>query len=406
MDLSGNPTFHPGILQSERRRPHRRRQISIADRRTSAWADRCNQPPTPGYIRLFDPPPPAARFDISFLWSRDFTLEEWVKKIEQCERDVSDNPIAAALRPPNYCADVRAIFAAAQRKRWLAYVVVRAWTQFVWRKRTQCNIDMIDMVPIPDGEAIFLTDTTHRHIFRFHRRDVFSNLLSNICMSDEMLPAPRIPTNPWTNSPLTFGQIVGICHQLVADYGRRGKCPPVLFAAFWAARFNLRRFQKENSAVLAQHAIASYFKDLHEENMLTVFDTITILLTSAQLDFSYMAIRRWLRQIPQTPLHREWLRMAQDYTLYINLHVQPRMHWISEDIIYSDVRRLYSRTILPESVPARVRVINGLTQPTTESMYVGVLGLPITAESSMHFLFDISGADTTALQLIQNALFR
>ncbi len=236
-------------------------------------------------------------------------------------------------------------------------------------------------------------------------------------MSDDMLPAPRIPTNPWTNSPLTTAQTIGICHELVADFGKRGRCPPTLFAAFWAARFNLRRFQKDNSAVLAQHAIASYFKDLHSENMLTVFDTITILLTAAQLDFSYMAIRRWLRQTPQTSLHREWLRLVQDYTLYLNMHVQPRSHWYSEEMIYLDVRRLYARTVLPDTIPAQVRIISSILSAPAESSdpsdesdgqspYLGILGIPMMAELSWRVLTDISGTDTTALQLIQSALFR
>jgi hypothetical protein len=368
------------------------------------------QTPRAGYLRLFDPPPADADFDTAFLWSRDFTLTEWINKIHKYEDDISGNPIATALRPPEFLANIRRIFADMQRSRWLARVVIRAWTQRVWRKRTQCNIDMIDMQPIADADAVFVTDTRHRQVFRFHRRDVFENLLSNICMSDDMLPMPRVPTNPWTNSPLTLSQTMSVCQQLVADYGRRGKCPPVLFAAFWAARFNLRRFQKENVAILAQHAIASFFKDLHDENMNSVFDTITMLLTSAQLEFSFMAIRRWLRQTPQTPLHREWLQLAQDYTLYINLHVQARAHWYSEEVIYADVRRLYARTVLPDAVPPQVRVINRMAQPSStsefQSVFTGLLGLPITAEPSLHVLFDISGLDTTALQLIQSALFR
>jgi len=146
------------------------------------------------------------------------TLTNWISKIDQCEADFAER--------------TRAIFTANQRKRWLARLAVVRWTQRVWMKRVQCNVDMIDMAPVPDRDAIFLTDTKHRMIFRFHSRDVFKNLLTNICMSDEMLPTPRYPTNPWNNSKLTLAQTMGLCQQMVAAYGRKGRCPPVLLAAF------------------------------------------------------------------------------------------------------------------------------------------------------------------------------
>ena len=370
------------------------------------WEERIKHLPAAHHIRILTPPEPNSM--LAFLWIQDMTLTEWVRKIEQCELDVSSNPVASALRPADYNTRLRAIFETNQRARWLARIVQQRWTQRVWRKRTQCNIDMIDMKPIADKDAIFLTDTKHRTIFRFHRNDVFANLLSNICSSDEMLPTPRPPTNPWTNSPLTEAQTMGLCQQLASDYGRRGRCPPVLFAAFWAARFSLKRFQEENSSLLSQHAVVAYFKDLHEHNMSVVLETIMNLLTGAGLDYSTTAIRRWLAQTPATPLHKEWLEMARDYTLYINLHVQIRTSWHSEDRIYSDVRRLYARTTI-EPPSQRITALRNLTTaipgvPPVPPMF-GLMGLPLI----LHPYYDSSGNDMTsdlAIQLIQNALFR
>jgi len=376
------------------------------------WEERRTKPPSSGRIRLFIDPDPDTNFSLKMLWARDYTLTDWHDKIAQCTNDVSDNPIRIALLPPKYKETLETIFFENQRKRWLARATIRTWTQRIWRKRTQCNIDMIDMQPVHDRDAIFMTDTKHHTIFRFHRYDIFTNLLTNICMSDEMLPSPRNPTNPWTNSVLTMPQTMSLCQQLVADYSRRGLCPPVLFAAFWAARFNLTRFLQENSAILAQHAVRAYFKDLHDENHQTVLDTITTLLTNAGLEYSFMAIRKWLRQTPQTPLHQEWLQMARDYTMYINLHVQIRPHWHSLIYIYHDVRRLYSRTILPNPASQRIRLLNGTAYdvnniiPSPPELY-GLLGLPMILQNA-GYINDLSGSDLSneiAIQLIQNALF-
>jgi hypothetical protein len=400
------PTFQMGVANRVRQRiPPRIRVIESSTEQYTflpqTWEERVKITPEPGHIRILDQPVTDCTI-LSFMWHKDLTLTEWINKLDEVERE---SPIANALRPADYLERIKALFYNNQRQRFLARIVLMRWTQRLWRKKTQCNVDMIDMVEIADEDAILLTDTTNRTIFRFHRRDIFTNMLSNICMSDEMLPTPRYPTNPWTNAKLTLGQTIGLCQQLAADFGRRGRCPPVLFAAFWAARFNLKRFQEQNSGLLAQHAVTAFFKDLNERTHNTVFDTITNLLTNAGLDYSPTAIRRWLRQTPITPLHREWMELVRDYTLYINLHVQVRTAWYNEDFIHGDVRRLYTRTSLPNPTSQRIQLLgrtreHPLIPPETQMF--GLLELPL--------LLQPSNTDTMtqeqALQFIQNALFR
>jgi len=367
------------------------------------WEQRCKTTPSPGTIRFLHPAPPICVDP--FSWARDLTLTEWIQKLNQSE---SNNPIAAAFRPPNYSELLRTLFHGEQRKRWLARIVVQRWTQRVWRRRTQCNIDMIDMQPVSDKDTVFMTDTTHRAVFRFHKNDVFRTIITNLSMSDEFYPTPRAPTNPWTNAKLTLAQTIGVCQQLAADYGRRCRSPPVLFAAFWASRFNLKRFQEENSSLLAQNAITQSFSDLNELNHSLVFDTITNLLSSAGLRFSTFSIRKWLRETPVTAIHREWLALARDYTLYINLHVQVRTHWHTEERMYRDVRLLYQRTIPAEIPSQRMMMLRNVAEavelvPPPLPMF-GLLGLP----RILHPLLDISGGLTADLMaaLIRDVTFR
>jgi hypothetical protein len=182
-------------------------------------------------------------------------------------------------------------------------------------------------------------------------------MLSNICMSEEMLPNPREPRNPWTNAPFTYGQIVGVCQSLLQDYARRGRCPPVLFSAFWASRFDVRRFASDNASLLGQHAINAYFKDVNDHNRETVADTIIQLLTEAGISCTPVGVRRWLRASPLTDGHREWLAMARDFTLYMNLHVQMRPHWHTDEMIYRDVRRLHQRHPISDGAGPRLRAL-------------------------------------------------
>jgi hypothetical protein len=347
------------------------------------WADRCKEPPAEGVIRLLTEPDP------SKPWSdRDFTFGQWMTLI-------SSNEEAAPIFYEN------------QRLRCLAKAAMNKWRHTIWMRRTQCNIDMIDMAPVPDRDAVFICDTTNRTVFRFHRRDIFNNLLSNICLSDEMMPTPRVPTNPWTNQPLRITQIMSVCEQLIEDYGRKKRCPPVLFAAFCASRYDVDRFQLENSSLLAHHAIVSYYKDLTPENGSVVEDTMITLLNDAQLDYSPNAIRRWLQSRPVTPLHREWLTFVQDYTLYMNLHVQVRPRWINRAYIRRDVADLYGRTTIP--TPARRRPLNLLpgTNLMTRLLMAPAEPRQDASGNPIPPLIQFSAADNDlALQIIQNALFR
>jgi hypothetical protein len=421
-DSSGNQLewiFHPGVhIPRNQRSRHltrsgRSQQVITNIPRTPLpihWAERSRTAPPPHTLRPLSDPSTAPNQMVAVYWNKDRTLTEWHQEFEKLATDMSANRLI--FYPAGYVDQVRAVYNQMQRERWLARIVLQRWTQRVWLKRTQCNVDMIDMGPIANKDAILLTDTVHHQIFRFHRNDIFGNLLSKICMSDEMLPCPRPPTNPWTNAPLRFSQIVGLCHQLLADYAKRGICPPVLFSAFWAARFNLRAFHDQNSSLLSQHAITAYFKDIHEHNEDTIADTIFQLLADANLDYSPSAVRRWLRQRPLTQVHRDWIAISRDFTLFTNLHVQVRPHWYNTDGIVHDTRALFNRTPLSDAITNRIRMLrvaaNTMIQPVQGEILMQPVPQPLSLFSLMRS-WDASGNvmdAELALQLIQAALLR
>jgi hypothetical protein len=409
MDSSGNALqwiFHPGVhIPRSQRTRHLTRSgrsqqlLSDLPREPApiSWADRIKTAPLPHTLRPLSDPSTAPNPMVTLYWNKDRTLTEWHQEFDKLATDASANRLI--FYPAGYVDQVRAVYDRMQRERWLARIVLQRWTQRIWLKRTQCNVDMIDMAPIADKDAVLLTDTVHRQIFRFHRRDLFGNLLSKICMSDEMLPCPRPPTNPWTNAPLRFSQVVGLCHQLLADYGKRGICPPVLFSAFWAARFNLRAFHDQNSSLLAQHAITTFFKDIHEHNEDTIADTMFQLLSDAGIEYSPSSIRRWLRQRPVTPLHKEWIALARDFTLFTNLHVQVRIQWYNPDGINADTRALFNRTPLAAAVSNRIRMLRAATLSAVQPVQGAILMQPQPLS-----LFSLLGGGWNALDASGNAM--
>lgn len=386
---------------------------------STSWEERARIAPIRTTIRLLEPPAPSL-LHISHLWTRDYTLTEWFDLIAAPDRphtltlpngsgalvDVSSSQ--THVLGTGYRDAISDVFYRNQRHRWLARWTLARWHHRIWRKRPQCGVDLIEMEPVRDTDAIYITDTTNRAVYKFHRHDIFNCLISNICTADEMLPNPRAPTNPWTNSPLTLAQTITVCQQLITDYARRGRCPPVLFAAFCASGYSISRFLSTNLSMLSQYAITAYFKDIHSHNVETVVDTILQLLSSASVNYSPVAMRRWLRQTPITPIHREWLALARDYTLYINLHIQTRISWYDDDFIYRDVRRLYSRTILVDPAGSRIRLTrNAATTARTPPIPLAVTGydasmsaisllfgdpLMLPTMPSILGYFDVSGA--------------
>jgi hypothetical protein len=401
LDPSGGAPLNPAPAESDASgsavpSPTETPSAAAAAPEPVPWATRCLTPPPKGTIRLLSPPPATECASLAALWDTDRTLREWTELAAVNEQAAS-------------------VFAANQRERWLAWKVWYRLTQRIWSRRLQCNVDMIDMAAVSDADAVLVTDTAHRMIYRFHRRDLFNTLLSNICMSDEMWPNPREPRNPWTNAPFTYGQIVGVCQSLLQDYARRGKCPPVLFSAFWAAQFNLLRFASESASLLGQHAITTYFKDINDHNRDTVADTIIQLLTEAGIACTPTGVRRWLRVTPLTAGHREWLQLARDYTLYMNLHVQVRPHWHTEDVIQRDVRRLHQRHPVSDGAGPRVRALRDMRatpgpgfltmpgmgaagDPAIQSLITALLGVPDAGAGPGPDIED-------ALGNIQNSLF-
>lgn len=376
----------------------------------------------------------------SFVVTPTITLTEWQRQMEELERKIPTSTFLTAMYTPEVVQSLKDRFHVRQRERWLARLVLQRWTQHVWKKRTQCNIDLIDMGPIAEKDAFLLTDSKHRYIFRFHRRDIYQNLISNLYHCEEMMPYPRPPSNPWTNAPLTLAQTISVCQNLIMDFAKRGKCPPVLLAAFCESRYDMERFRRDNPSLLAQYAIRDYFKDLTDDNRETVEDTMIQLLHDS-LPYIFnrrVALRSWLQESPITPIHKEWLQLLCDYTLYTNLHIQVRPDWHNTSFIHRDVRALYTRTELPQVSTPRLRLLRGAetitTSPDVQDMMSSFLSstplsdptvgrfftppqplLSVTSPSMLHSILfpnttvadeELDENSRETLRLIQNTLFR
>lgn len=234
-------------------------------------------------------------------------------------------------------------------------------------------------------------------------------MISKISTADEMLPNPRPPTNPWTNQSLRLGQLIAVSQFLLCDYAARGRCPPVLFAAFCAAGYDLKRFQSENSSFLSQYAITAYFKDIHDHNREAIVETALQLLADASVSHSPVAMRRFFRASPTTDDQRLWLALCRDYTLYINLHIQTRPHWYDEAAIHRDVRRTYASTRVDDPAGPRIRLLRNINNSAAPSFSAAVAADLVSLSSLMYQPAMSAGpfldASGSALSFLNNSGF-
>jgi hypothetical protein len=420
MEPDHRPAFSPGvpgcIASRKRRRPTPLLNESGVAHAPAfcKWEDR--PPVAPGLIRILTPPTPGTGFLFDQWHWLDGTLTHWHCRMDETEESIQKSTFCRAMYPADYMERVRALFTTNQRRRMLFRCLLARLRYRIWSRRPACNVDLISLEPIPPADVIEMIDTGARTLFRFSRNDVHKTLMSNITLSDEMLPMPRAPRNPYTNAPLTLAQTIAICHRLVAHTVRRGGCPPPLLAAFWAARFDIKRFHDENTAALSQYAIREYFAEINDDNIYTVYQTILTLMSFAgRFPTTRRGIDTWLRTRPLTLQHTAWLELCRDYTLYLNLHVQSRPHWYDETAIRADTLALMHNTpfprmaplILPPPPPLPSNPLSPLLSPVLASL--SPLSLLLQPQPSITTtLLDISGNMTTdeALQLIQDALLR
>jgi hypothetical protein len=398
MDVSGSrPPFHPGVASPYKRKQKQKQKSNHKPYDGPVyitWEAFSASPLLPNHIRsLVEPATITTAFSLNqWLW-KDRTLTQWHEDMNDYEKGIAASPLCRAVYPADHMDRVRALFHTIQRHRFLARVAIQRWRHRVWMKRVACNVDLIENEPVSDRDAILLTDTKNRTIFRFHRRDLFGTFMANITAADEYLPTPRAPTNPWTNQPLTMSQAMAICQRLLADFAKRGLCPPPLFCAFWAARFNIKRFYTANSAALSQAAIHTYFHDITPANTETLAQTIADLLLEAGTGSgaTLQTIRRWL-STPSTPQHTAWRLMCRDYTLHRLLHVQARPHWYSDEHIIADVQRLAEATPDLNIATRRIQLLRAGSAPPALLIQMD----PLAEADSL----------LAALQLMQQSLMR
>lgn len=157
---------------------------------------------------------------------------------------------------------------------------------------------------------ITIYDWSQRRKYSFEAKTLFRDLREKLYFADQLFPAPMEPRNPFTNKPLTFGQML-YAYQAVSKAGLMNWA----LTAYANLRFNIDEFRTQFYTPLKIQALDSLFAAP------TSVDTVELLYDFIAAEYEYHGFEferpndwMWgLENDQNCPLVRSWSQFCYRY---------------------------------------------------------------------------------------------
>lgn len=326
--------------------------LTINERRIVEFLRTNTMPPSaPRMIRVFT----VSEYDMPF-WIRvklgaDRTLTHWLALITNMKRRkptcISDNPVNPFLHKYEAACIMKKELFHCLRLRWILRKCIARIRTRIMDKRVVGTEDLYTLMPIPEEARVQVYDTKSRTKYVFHALTIGRTLLSALQYSNYGIPAPKMPTNPYTNLAWNTSQLGSIVQQLGIYLLRHHRLLPRYIAKFRAAAYNLAQFTAQNASDLNIDAAIAFFKtptdpepmELYREILSDLYDNGDGTYRSG-----WIIIRRCVlgRLLPDT-LMRRWDALILSQWIWDN---HRRLHgWMSQDDFNEEQHNLHIRTV-------------------------------------------------------------
>jgi len=355
--MSGDPLFNLGVRTTSARRAPRRPATAQAPLDFDLYSKLCN-------ISLSNPPPiwfilpPRCTRDMS-LYNSLTVLPKYGYKaaIEHLETLKLKNdhiiftpsvlvatiPDTAGFlkKSPEFFKEFRKLIVQNQQFRWKMKRLIHRWR--VLRLRQINTTDIATMEEPKD--PIYLYDWSEKCKYIFEVKTILMDVLEKLQYAVELFPKPVNPRNPFTNRPLTLGQI----HFLLQEIQRRGQSHWIL-GAFREGKYSLLFLQTVYFNPLKVNALKRIFKNPTDDICVDiVYDFIL-----AEYEYHKtpsVSIRMWswyLENRPNLPQIVSWRELSYKY--YYSRFTNPEsMHPNIEKEIHIKSKKL-TRNCLKEMI--------------------------------------------------------
>jgi len=293
-------------------------------------------------------------------------------------------------KPPEFFKEYRKLVAQNQQFRWKMKRLIHRWRLSRLR---QINTTDIATMEEPK-EPIYLYDWSERCKYVFEATTLIKDVKEKLQYAIELFPRPVNPRNPFTNRPLTLGQI----HFLLLELQRKGHSHWIL-SAFREGQYSLLFLQTVYFNPLKVNALKRIFRNPVDDTCMDiVYDFIL-----AEYEYHHICYRNhkmWSWQLENratTKIIASWRDLCYKY--YHSKYTNPELaHSKLETEIHMKSRRL-TRYSLDKMIE---EYASTLEQPASQQPVLGID--PVLLETiefiiNLAELHDISGADISGAQV-------
>jgi len=239
------------------------------------------------------------------------------------------------------------IFNKNQRVRWQLKRLVSAWLRRKSIKRIiGKDNDLETLEAIPDNEEIKILCLRTRSTYVFSGKSLIKAINSNLGFQIASISTIKLPTNPFTNEPFTYCQLLHICYEISGWCYKHKQPYPTLLSFFRESNFNPNRTQNLHYNYLQYNSTQAYimgqegYSEFFFENLEVLFDEYGIYLRPYNKHLDSELYREWGIDEPDSYLLKNWKQLVCDYWHYKQTDHLIREHWRSKMSILYDMEIL------------------------------------------------------------------
>lgn len=172
-----------------------------------------------------------------------------------------------------------------QRLRWVFKRLIQRW-----RVNRLKQVNTIDIVTFEEPKTpIYVYDWPNRSKYVFEASTLFRSIRSRILHSEELIANSQRPNNPYTNKPLSYGQL-----HFAFDALRASGITDWTFEALRACEYDLGVFKRRNSTQLRVAALKRVFANPTDEDYCEIlFDFIDLCHDDAEIMMERRDVWDW-----------------------------------------------------------------------------------------------------------------
>lgn len=239
------------------------------------------------------------------------------------------------------------IFNKNQYVRWQMKRLVSAWLRRKSIKRIiGKDNDLETLEAIPDNEEIKILCLRTRSTYVFSGKSLIKAINSNLGFQIASISTIKLPTNPFTNEPFTYCQLLHICDEISGWCYKHKQPYPTLLSFFRESNFNPNTTQNLHYNYLQYNSTKAYilgqdgFSEFFFENLEVLFDEYAIYLRPYKKHLDSEIYREWGNDEPDSYLLKNWKQLVCDYWHYKQTEHLIRDHWRSRMSILYDMEIL------------------------------------------------------------------